>query len=66
MRHQNKAILIFFQIAFEPFNMFKIKIIRRLVQNQDGRILQQQLCQQHLRPLAAAQIHHITIKTDIA
>ena len=34
--------------------MFKIKIIRRLVQNQDRRILQQQLGEQHLRPLTAA------------
>ncbi len=62
--HENKAVLVIQQIFFQPCDMLRIQIVGGLVQNQNGRVLEQKLRQKHLGALAAAQIRHILIQAD--
>ncbi|MNR09429.1 hypothetical protein D3C85_1256310 [compost metagenome] len=45
--------------------MLLVEIVRRFVQQQNIRFLQQQLGQQHLGPLTAAEIMDVLIQTDV-
>ena len=65
MADQNESILVFVQITLQPFDMLRIQIVGRLVQEQDIRLLQQELSQQNLGTLAAGQFGDITIETDL-
>ena len=51
---KDKCILILLQITLQPFDMFFIQIVGRLVQKQDIRFLQKQLAKQDLGSLTAA------------
>ena len=48
----------------KPFDGRDIKIVRRFVQQEDVRILQQQFHQQHLVALAAGQVRHVAVEAD--
>ena len=56
MRNQNKSIFIFLQIAFQPYDMIGIQIVGRLIQKQDIRLFQKELCQKELGTLSAGKI----------
>ena len=65
MGNQDKRVLIFREITLEPFNMFFVQIIGRLVQQKNIRFFQQQLRQQNFCPLAAGKIRNLPIKPQI-
>ena len=46
MGDQDKSIFIILKIALQPFNMLFVQIVGRLVQKQDIRLFQKQLCQE--------------------
>ena len=65
MGDKDKCILIILQITLQPFDMFLIQIVGRLVQKQDIRLLQKQLAKQNLGSLTTTQICNITFQSDI-
>ena len=65
MGNEDECIFILIQVAFQPFDMFRIQIVGRLVQQQDIRLFQQQLAEKALGALAAAQLGNVTIQPDI-
>ncbi|MNC64287.1 hypothetical protein D3C75_1144750 [compost metagenome] len=54
MGNQQKSIRILLQVVGQPVDMLNVQIVGRLIQQQYGRFLQQQLRQQHLGPLPPA------------
>ena len=54
MRYQDKGVFIIVQIPFQPFDMFCVQIVGRLVQEKDIGFLQEQLAKQNLGALPAA------------
>ena len=62
---KDKCILIILQITLQPFDMFLIQIVGRLIQKQDIRLLQKQLAKQNLGSLTTAQVCNITFQSDI-
>ena len=66
MRNENECILIVLQISREPLDMFRIEIVRRLVEDKNRRILQKELCQEYLRTLTARQVRYIAVETDVS
>ena len=66
MGNEDKRIFIFLQIPLQPFDMLLVQIIGRLVQKQNIRLLKQQLSKQHLGSLAAGQLCHILLHSDVS
>ena len=67
MGNQNKGVLIVLQEFGEPFDMFNVQIVGRLVQQQNLGVLQQQLSKQNLAALlTAGKLADVFIKTDAA
>ena len=52
--NEDKRILILVQVAFQPLDVLLIQVVGGLVQQQNVRLFQQELAQQHLGTLAAA------------
>ena len=65
MGNKDKCILIILQITFQPFNMFLIQIVGRLIQKKDIRFFQKQLAKQNFGSLTTAQICNITLQSDV-
>ena len=65
MRYEDKGILVALQIIPQPVDMLNIEIVRRLIQDQDHGILQQQLREQHLCTLPARELIDPLFKADI-
>ena len=65
MRNQNKSIFIFLQIAFQPHNMIGIQIVRWLIQKQDIRFFQKELCQKELGTLSTGKICYISVQIKL-
>ncbi|MNI31659.1 hypothetical protein D3C73_855460 [compost metagenome] len=55
MGNQHECIRILLQVVSQPVDMLNIQIVGRLIQQRYRRFLQQQLGEQHLGPLSAAQ-----------
>ena len=51
MADQDKCVLIFIQITLEPFDMFRIQIVGRLIQQQNIGLFQQKFAQQNFGTL---------------
>ena len=66
MGNQDKAVLIVRQIALQPLDMLDIQKVGRFVQNQNGRILQEQFGEQHFGPLSAAQIADVAVQSNLS
>ena len=66
MGNENKSVLVVRQIPLEPFNVFSIKVVCRLVQQENFRIFQQKLCQKNLRTLTARKLVYFSVETYIA
>ena len=66
MGNQNEGMLVVLQELCEPFDMFNVKIVSRLVQQQNLGVLQQQLSKQNLAALTAGKLADVFIKTDAA
>ena len=64
MRDQDKRVLVFLEIASEPFDMAGVEIVCRLVEQQDIRLLQQKLCEQDLCALPSAQVSDVRVQSD--
>ena len=62
--HQDKAVFVVLEIPFEPFDMFHVEIVGRLVQDQDRRVLQQEFREKNLGPLTSGKIRYVLIKAD--
>ena len=66
MGNQNEGMLVVLQEFGEPFDMFNVQIVGRLVQQQNLGVLQQQLSKQNLAALTAGKLAYVFIKTDAA
>ena len=66
MGDDDKGVLVVLQIAREPGDVLLVEVVRRLVENQDFGILQQELREQYLRALAARELVHLALEADIA
>ncbi len=62
MRHKNKRVFISLQQVFKPCDVLLIQKVRGLVQNENHRILQKQLCKQYLCALPSAELANVLIK----
>ena len=65
MRNQDEGIFILLEIAGEPLDVFRIQVVGRFVQEQDIRILQEQLGEEHLGPLAPGQFVHLVFQSEV-
>ncbi len=59
MRHDNHSVFKINQEFLEPADRLKIKMVRRLVEQQDIRVSKKRLGKQHLYFLAAVQLRHL-------
>ena len=62
--NEDEGIFVFLQVALEPCDMLFVQIVGGLVQQQDLGLFQQQLGQQDLGTLTAAQIGDVMVKTQ--
>ena len=64
MGNQDKSIFVIIQITFQPFDVFLVKIVRRLVQKEDVRFFQKQFSEQCFCALSAGELGDITVQSD--
>ena len=65
MGDQHKGVFVLQQVAFQPGDVLYVQIVGRLVQQQNVRLFQQQLGQQHLGALSAAEIGYVVLQPQI-
>ena len=65
MGDQDKSIFILLEIPLQPFDMLGVQVVGGLVQKKDVRLLQKQLSQEHLGPLASGKLVHVLIQSDL-
>ena len=66
MRNDDKGVLVIRQVVLEPLDVLGVEVVRRLVEQQDFRVLEQELRQEDLRALAARELVHLAVKADVA
>ena len=59
VRNDNQHAFIFAKIPLQPMYGIEVQVVRRLVQQQRGRISKERLCQQHANFLSALQFAHL-------
>lgn len=64
MRYQYECILIIVQVLLKPLDVLEVKIVRRLVKEQYCRVLEKELGEKNLSPLASAQLVYKAVKSD--
>ena len=65
MGYKDECVLIFLQVALQPYDMLFVEIVRRLIQQQYIRLFKEQLAQQHLCPLSSGKVSDVTIQPQI-
>ena len=66
MGDEDESVFVILQEAGQPADVLHIQIVGGLVQQQNIRILQQQLGQQHLVALSTGKVRYIPVQTDIS
>ena len=61
VRDTNHRACVLLQVLLQPVDTLRIKVVGRLVQQQDIRLLQEQSAERHAAPLAARQRLHICV-----
>ena len=62
MADDNHRFAVVDQKIFEPLDRFDVEVVRRLVEQEHVRFLQQQLCQLDAHPPAAAEIARLPLE----
>ena len=61
VRHAQHRAFVLLQVLFQPIDGFRVKVVRRLVQEQHVRLLQQQTAQGHPTSLSSAEFRNLLV-----
>lgn len=66
VRDDDEGILVIRQVVLEPFDVLGVEVVRRLVEQQDLGVLEQELRQEDLRALTARELVDLALEPDVA